>query len=80
MTIPRELEEIIVIDQEILHGTPCFRGTRVPIGTFIDHVESGVSLDDFLEGYPSVKREQAILVLEWFSQESRKSIGLDLAS
>ncbi len=80
MTIPNELVEIITVDPEVLGGTPCFRGTRVPLATFLDHIEVGISLDRFLEGYSSVKREQAEAVLEWQSRESRRSIGLDLAS
>ena len=56
--------EVIVIDPEILGGTPVFRGTRVAIQTLFDHLE-GSSLDDFLEGFPSVSREQAEAVIEW---------------
>lgn len=80
MTIPRELKETIVADPEILGGTPCFKGTRVPLATFLDHIETGYSLDRFIKGYSSVRREQAALVLEWFSDESRKALGLELAS
>jgi uncharacterized protein (DUF433 family) len=80
VTIPDELKDVIVSDPEISGGTPCFKGTRVPLATFLDHVEVGYSLDEFLKGYSSVRREQAALVLEWLSHESRKTIGLDLAS
>ena len=80
MTIPKELQSTIVIDQEILGGTPCFKGTRVPLATFLDHVETGYSLDRFLKGYSSVHREQAQAVLEWLSNQSRKTVGLELAS
>ena len=54
---------IINIDPEILGGTPVFRGTRVPIESLFDHLEDGVSLDEFLDDFPTVKREQAIEVL-----------------
>lgn len=80
MSIPNELKDVITVDSEILGGTPCFKGTRVPLATFLDHIEMGISLDRFLRGYSSVKREQAEAVLEWQSRESRRSIGLDLAS
>lgn len=80
MTIPEELKEIITIDPEILGGTPCFGGTRVPLATFLDHVECGYSLDRFLKGYSSVHREQASAVLEWLSDQSRQRIGIDIAS
>jgi len=55
---------VINIDPEILGGTPVFRGTRVPIETLFDHLEDGVSLDEFLEDFPTVSKEQAIELLE----------------
>ena len=54
----------IKIDPEIMSGTPCFSGTRVPVRNLFDVLEHGRTLDDFLRGYPSVTREQAIAVLE----------------
>jgi uncharacterized protein (DUF433 family) len=45
-------------------GTPVFRGTRVPVQTFIEYLEAGDSIDEFLGGFPSVKREQVIAFLE----------------
>ena len=80
MTIPIQIQHIVVSDPEILGGTPCFLGTRVPLATFLDHVEAGYSLDRFLRGYSSVQRDQAQVVLEWLSDESRKTVGLVLAS
>lgn len=47
-----------------MHGVPVFRGTRVPVQTLFDYLEGGDSLDDFLEGFPTVSRELAIQVLE----------------
>ena len=58
------MEEAVTRDPEIMHGTPVFRGTRVPIQTLFDYLEGGDSLDDFLEGFPTVKRELAVQVLE----------------
>ena len=55
--------DAIVIDAEILGGTPVFRGTRVAIRTLFDYLESS-SLNDFLEGYPSVSRGQAVAVID----------------
>lgn len=55
---------IVVSDPEILGGTPCFRGTRVPVDSLIDYLEAGDSLDEFLENFPSVSREAAIMALE----------------
>lgn len=45
-------------------GTPCFSGTRVPVQTLLDYLEAGDSIDDFLDGFPTVKRKQVITFLE----------------
>ncbi|SEJ48362.1 Uncharacterized conserved protein, DUF433 family [Dyadobacter sp. SG02] len=58
------IQEIVTIDPEILSGQPVFSGTRVPIDTLFDHLEAGVSLDDFLDDFPSVTRDQAVALLE----------------
>ncbi len=50
-------------DPEIMSGIPVFFGTRVPVHTLIDHLASGVSLDDFLSDFPTVAREQAVAFL-----------------
>ncbi len=55
---------VIHSDPDILGGTPVFVGTRVPIKTLLDYLEAGDPLDEFLEHFPSVKREQAIASLE----------------
>jgi len=54
----------IVRDPEIMSGTPCFRGTRVPLQNLFDYIEGGDSLDEFLEGFPTVSRSLAIQALE----------------
>jgi uncharacterized protein (DUF433 family) len=51
-------------DPEIMGGTPVFVGTRVPVQTFVDYLEAGDPLDEFLADFPSVSREHAIAVLE----------------
>jgi uncharacterized protein (DUF433 family) len=58
------LEDVINIDKEIMSGTPVFTGTRVPIKYLFDYLESGETLDDFLENFPSVKRWQSVKILE----------------
>ncbi len=45
-------ESVIVIDPQILGGTPCFRGTRVPVDSLIDYLEAGDTLDEFLDNFP----------------------------
>jgi len=54
----------ITRDPDIMHGTPVFHGTRVPVQTLFDYLENGDSLNDFLEGFPTVSRALAIQVLE----------------
>ncbi|MEH2343090.1 MAG: DUF433 domain-containing protein [Nostoc sp.] len=51
---------VVHSDPDILGGTPVFVGTRVPIKTLLDYLEAGDSLDEFLDHFPSVSREQAI--------------------
>jgi len=58
------LKDIIVKDPDILGGTPVFRGTRVPLQALFDSIESGETLEEFLEGFPSVSRETAVAALE----------------
>jgi uncharacterized protein (DUF433 family) len=58
------MHEAITRDAEVMHGTPVFRGTRVPVKTLFEYLEHGHSLDDFLQGFPTVSRELAIQVLE----------------
>ena len=58
------MKDLITISPEILGGTPVFKGTRVPVESLFDHLEDGISLDEFLDDFPSVTREQAIQVLE----------------
>jgi uncharacterized protein (DUF433 family) len=55
---------VISRNPEIMGGTPVFSGTRVPVQTLLDYLESGESIDDFLAGFPSVNREQVIEFLE----------------
>ena len=58
------LGEIVWIDPGRMSGEPCFKGTRVPIQALIDHIEGNSTLEDFLKGFPSVSREQAIQFIE----------------
>ena len=63
-TINPKVDGLITCDTQIMSGTPVFKNTRVPIKNLIDYLESGETLDEFLDDFPSVKREQAIKVLE----------------
>ena len=59
-----ELKGIVHSDPEIMGGTPVFVGTRVPLQNLIDYLEGGESIEDFLDAFPTVKREQVIAVIE----------------
>ena len=58
------MAQAIVRDPEIMHGAPVFRGTRVPAQTLFDYLEGGETLEDFLEGFPTVSRDLALQALE----------------
>lgn len=57
-------KSIVVSDPEIMSGTPCFAGTRVPAKTLMDYLEGGDTIDEFLDDFPTVSRELAIAFLE----------------
>jgi uncharacterized protein (DUF433 family) len=60
--------EVIVKNRDILGGAPVFRGTRVPVQVLFDYLEGGETLEDFLEGFPTVSRESAVAALEQAKQ------------
>ena len=61
---PEDLKSVVHSDPQIMGGTPVFVGTRVPLQNLIDYLEGGESMEDFLEAFPTVTREQAIAVIE----------------
>ena len=63
-------QSVVKVDPEIMSGAPCFAGTRVPIQNLIDYLQGGDSIDEFLEDFPSVSREQVIAFLE----EAKESV------
>ena len=58
----------IVCEKEILSGTPVFRGTRVPVSALLDNLAAGLTLDEFLENFPTVSRKQALEILNSFKK------------
>jgi len=58
-----DINALITINADILGGQPVFAGTRVPVETLFDHLEAGVSLDDFIDDFPTVSKEQAVALL-----------------
>jgi len=80
MTIPAEMEGTIATDPEILSGAVRFKGTRVPVQALLDTIIGGESVDYFLDDFPDVTREQALIFLKWEQNRVRAELGLDLAS
>ena len=64
-----ELSSVCHSDPETLGGTWVFNGTRVPVRSLLDHLAAGDSIDDFLEGFPSVQREQVLALLRAFAEQ-----------
>lgn len=61
---PHDMKAVVSRDAEVMSGTPVFAGTRVPVQTLLDYLEGGDTIDEFLEGFPSVRREQVVAFLE----------------
>jgi uncharacterized protein (DUF433 family) len=66
---------LISRDLEVMGGAAVFAGTRVPVETLLDYIEGGETIDDFLEGFPTVRREQVIAFLE---QSRDRLIGCEI--
>lgn len=58
-----ELSDLIVSDREVMSGTPCFRGTRVPVSVLFENLAAGMALEEILETWPSLNREDVLAVL-----------------
>jgi uncharacterized protein (DUF433 family) len=67
-------QSVICRDPEVMGGTPVFCGTRVPVQTLIEYLEAGDSIDEFLEGFPTVTRGQVIAFLEEAKQKLVESV------
>ena len=63
MSIHSELRSIVSVSPDVMSGTPVFAGTRVPIKNLLDYLAAGDSIDEFLEQFPTVEREQAALLI-----------------
>lgn len=68
-------DPVIVSDPDVMNGTPCFRGTRVPFKNLIDYLEGGHQLGEFLRQFPTVTREMAVKALE----EAKESLLAKIA-
>lgn len=67
MTLSKDIP--ITVDPDVLSGTPVFTGTRVPVSALLENLEAGVSLDEFLDNFPTVTRDQAVGILKHFRSE-----------
>ena len=65
--------QVITRSPEIMGGTPVFAGTRVPVQTLLDYLKAGESINDFLDGFPTVTREQ---VISFLNEAERQFVGL----
>jgi len=64
----QSLRELTWVDPDRVSGSLCFRGTRVPVALLFEYLAAGDSLEEFLQGFPTVRREQAVGVLQWVAQ------------
>jgi uncharacterized protein (DUF433 family) len=64
------MEPVVTINPKIMHGTPCFAGTRVAVRTLFDHLQAGYSIEQFLEQFPTVRREQVIRLMEMLRDDA----------
>ncbi len=70
------IKELITVNDDIQNGQAVFKGTRVPVETLFDHLEAGISLDQFLDDFPSVEKSQAVALLDW-TNKLLNSVNLD---
>ena len=70
------MEPIITHNPNVMHGAPCFAGTRVTVQTFFDHLEAGYTGAGFLEQFPTVRREQVTRLLETLRESAAREAVL----
>ena len=68
------MEPVITRNPKIMHGEPCFAGTRVAARTFFDHLEAGYTVSGFLEQFPTVRREQVVALLALLRDETVREV------
>jgi len=80
MTIPRELQNILSSDPDIMGGDICFTGTRIPVVMLLDNVAAGVPMDEFYDDYPDLTPQQVVPVLRWENNQAKRALGLELVA
>lgn len=78
MIIPKELQNVLAADAQILSGAVRFKGTRVPVQALFDTIICGETVDYFVDDFPDVTKEQALAVLRWEQNKARKAFGVEL--
>ncbi|GAB2598306.1 DUF433 domain-containing protein [Spirosoma areae] len=73
------LPDVILINPKVMGGTPVFKGTRVPIQHLLDHLENNATIDEFISGFPSVSKEQAIALIQLISRSILSDKMLEVA-
>lgn len=71
----RRLDEAVWVTPQRVSGTPCFRGTRVPVQSLIDSLEGGEAIDQFLQTYPAIAREQVLAVLDFAGSQISDAVS-----
>jgi uncharacterized protein (DUF433 family) len=67
------MDSIVTTNPNIMHGTPCFAGTRVAVQSLFDHLEAGYTVDGFLAEFPTVRRDQVIRLLEQLKRQAEQT-------
>ena len=78
MSIPNELNSVLINTPNTLGGSVRFKGTRVPLRPLLDAISCGRSVEYFLEGYPGVSKEQVMAVIQWEQNQARETFGIAL--
>jgi uncharacterized protein (DUF433 family) len=66
------MESVVTTNPNVMHGAPCFAGTRVEVQKFFDHLEAGYTIEGFLEQFPTVRREQVVRLLVFLREDAAR--------
>jgi uncharacterized protein (DUF433 family) len=66
------MDPIVTINPNVMHGSPCFAGTRVKVQTFFDHLEAGYTVDGFLDQFPTIAKEQVVRLLAVLREDAAR--------
>lgn len=70
------MDPVVTVNPNVMHGAPCFAGTRVTVRTLFDHLEAGYTLEQFLEQFPTVRREQVVRLLAILREDAERAAVL----